>query len=317
LRFKLLIFFVLFGLVLLPAQDQIAYFKYFRTDRDFIADNSMKTTARIGIAHLEVAYDEDHQPLLISKYSRLGIVQSYEIHSYDNYKRLIRRAGLDSAKSVVKVVWYSETEPWSKAFRDYAVSEDQHLTFQGQNSIFTFAPNGRIETVTFRTVNGFDYGRIRFRYDDRDRLIVESWISLPDFKIVRKYAYEWMGQSKVLHLREYNRNNELVSHVTLEQAPADQLYKVPPPRTGNILDEVELILDEITAKKTYLPFPALIPKTEWDRLVLKTGTVMEVHFIELTGRVVRFRQAGESDDLSIPLEQVQLIISRYGERVYP
>ncbi len=297
--------------------NRIAYFKYFQTEHDFIADNTLRIPARIGVAHLEVAYGENDQPVLVTNYSKLGLPRSYELHSYDNTKRLTRRAWLDSLKTVVRVIWYGEDEAWSEVFRDYAIDPTKHLSFQGQNSQFTFAASGRIGMVAFRTVDGFDYGRIRFKYDQQNRLIEEAWITLPDYQTVRKYVYQWVAEPVGLHLREYDRNQQLVSHVTLEQAPADQLYKVPPPRIGNILDEVDLVLEEISIHKTQLPYPALIPKSEWDRLVLKSGEELQIHYIGMSGSVVRFQQSGELDELALPLERVQVIISRYGERIYP
>jgi hypothetical protein len=51
-------------------------------------------------------------------------------------------------------------------------------------------------------------------------------------------------------------------------APEDKLYTTIPPRTGNELDEVDIILKELISKRVITSMPAMIPKTEWDRLKL-------------------------------------------------
>ena len=45
--------------------------------------------------------------------------------------------------------------------------------------------------------------------------------------------------SDVTQIWEYGKNGELISEVALDMVPADQLYRTPPPRTGNILDEYD------------------------------------------------------------------------------
>ncbi len=302
---------------LLSAQEQIIFFKYFRTDRDLIADNPLAATARIGQAHLEVAYNELKLPVLVTYYDELGLVNGYELYSYDNRRSLKHRAVLDSVKTVSGVTYYGDDEPWSTAFRDYAIPVDQNLSFRDQNSSFTFTTAGRLNTVVFRSVDGFVYGAVSFSYDHWNNLTDEIWRILPGQTVVRRYRFDHNYSTNAVTLSEFGKTGQLTSQITLEQAPADQLYKVPPPRTGNILDEVDLILDEISIKKTSLSYPAIIPRTEYDQMVLVTGEEMEIQLLEVAGAVVRFRQPGRYDDLSMPLERVQMIISRYGERVYP
>ena len=55
--------------------------------------------------------------------------------------------------------------------------------------------------------------------------------------------------SNVTQIWEYGKNNELISEVALDMVPADQLYRTPPPRTGNILDEYDIIKKEIEDKR--------------------------------------------------------------------
>ncbi len=308
---------ILGGVLLLNAQDQITYFKYFRTDRDRLADNALAATARIGVAHLEVAYNEQKLPIFVTRYNKLGLAEGYELYTYNTRRNLTHRAVMDSAKNILKVTYYGDDEAWSSAFRDYAISSDQHLTFREQSSTFTFTPTGRLSSVTFRTVDGFTYGAVSFVYDLWNNLNEENWRTLPDQQVVRRYHFDYNFQTAGIALSEFGLGGKLVSKVTLEMAPADELYQVPPPRTGNILDEAGAILDEIAVRKTSLAYPAIIPRTEWDKLVMDTGEELDIQLLEISDAVVRFRQAGTHDDLALPLERVRMVISRYGERVYP
>ncbi len=295
----------------------MAYFRYFNTHTDIATDNSISATERLGQAHLEVAYNEDRLPVFITRYSQLGIAQGYILNSYDNQQRLQVQGFLDSLKQLTRAVWYGADEPWSTAFREYQSQPRRQLNYQGQASSFHFTPGGRIASVVFATVSGHRYGQIKFQYDDHQHLLDESWYSLPQTRLVRRYHYKWLDGSDGIRLREFGKKGELISDVTLEQAPADELYRVPPPRSGNILDEAALILEQIAARKEHLPYPAVIPRTEWDRLILNSGEELDIHFLELSGTVVRFRQPPSNDELSLPLTQVQVIISRYGQRIYP
>ncbi|MFH1853196.1 MAG: hypothetical protein ABIA75_12715 [Candidatus Neomarinimicrobiota bacterium] len=301
----------------LAAQEQVAYFKYFRDDRAFLADNALLATSRNGIAHLEVVYGESGDPLFVTRYNQLGLATGHELYSYDNQRRLVQRAVLNEVKQVEKVIRYGADEAWSRAFREYTAIGNQNLAYTDQNSTFTFAANGRVGSIGFRTVDGTDYGRIVFQYDNQAGLLSESWLTLPDNKVVRLYRYQQDYSANSIRLTEYNRQGKMVSDVALAMAPADQLYKVPPPRTGNILDEVELIMSEIGRQKSQLPYQTLIPKTEWDRLVLKTGEELDINFIGLAGPILQFQRPGEGVDYSLPLEKVRLVVSRYGERLYP
>ena len=71
-------------------------------------------------------------------------------------------------------------------------------------------------------------------------------------EIIRKFKYKFDLMSNVTQIWEYGKNNELISEVALDMVPADQLYRTPPPRTGNILDEYDIIKKEIEDKRISL-----------------------------------------------------------------
>jgi len=105
--------------------------------------------------------------------------------------------------------------------------------------------------------------------------------------------------------------------VALSMAPADELYTTPPPRTGNVLDEADIIYKELVSKSMIAPIPAFIPYTEWDRLKMNNDEEMDIIIISLEDNLLRFSLPTESDVLSISLDRVSSITSKYGKRIYP
>jgi len=116
---------------------------------------------------------------------------------------------------------------------------------------------------------------------------------------------------------EYGRQGELISHMSLEMAPADQLYKMPPPRTGNSLSEAEIIMKEIQMKRTMLPYSAIIPRTEFDELLFKSGQRMSVDFISIGENEIKLKLSGTQEFLHIPKGRVESLTSRNGMVIYP
>ncbi|MBT6112265.1 MAG: hypothetical protein HOH03_01510, partial [Candidatus Marinimicrobia bacterium] len=116
---------------------------------------------------------------------------------------------------------------------------------------------------------------------------------------------------------EYGRDGELISHMSLEMAPADQLYKVPPPRTGNTLSESEIIMKEIKEKRIIVPHGGIIPRTELDEIIFKSGQRMEVEFISLEEGGIQFKLSEAGDLLTVPKHRVESLTSRNGTVIYP
>ncbi|GIQ98535.1 MAG: hypothetical protein CM15mP4_3720 [Candidatus Neomarinimicrobiota bacterium] len=56
-----------------------------------------------------------------------------------------------------------------------------------------------------------------------------------------------------------------------DMAPSDQLYKTPPPRTNNTLDEVDIIKAEIKEGRVIVPHEAIIPVMMQDHLIMRNG----------------------------------------------
>jgi hypothetical protein len=116
---------------------------------------------------------------------------------------------------------------------------------------------------------------------------------------------------------EYDKNGQEVSHVVLAQIPADKLYKTLPPRFGNRLDEISVLLEDIRLRDIKVPFDVFIPKTDYDLMILTNNDSLMVEVIELGQQRITFKIVGESYQLTIPKFRVKSITSKYGERIFP
>mgnify|MGYP006266055065 FL=1 len=99
--------------------------------------------------------------------------------------------------------------------------------------------------------------------------------------------------------------------------PADQLYRTPPPRTGNILDEYDIIKKEIEDKRIISSSNPIIPQTNFDQLVLKTGQSLEIDFVGTNQNGIQFRLNDNDGLLTVPFSNVRSLTSRMGDVIYP
>ena len=118
-------------------------------------------------------------------------------------------------------------------------------------------------------------------------------------------------------IREYNQQAEQVSRVVLSRPPAESLYKTKPPRSGNKLDEISILLEDIRSKDLKIPFDVFIPKTDHDLMVLTNGDSILVENLELGQQQVKFSVANEDGQLTMPIIRIKTIISKYGEPIFP
>lgn len=123
--------------------------------------------------------------------------------------------------------------------------------------------------------------------------------------------------AEVVQIWEFGHNGQMISHMAINQAPADELYKVPPPRTHNTLDEIEIIAREIEENRILIPHAGVIPKTFWDELIIVNGDRLMIDFVELSESGVLFRLESEEDILTIPIHRVRSLTSRKGDVIYP
>ena len=192
-----------------------------------------------------------------------------------------------------------------------------NIPYVDQRSEFQMSAENQIEQINFFTVDNRHYGSIAFAYDRLGFVTNEIWIKEPENQIVRRFKYQYDIIAQVKQIWEYDRTGNLISHQALKQAPADELYKKPPPRTGNALSEAGLIIEELRYSRMLAPNPAFIPVTLWDQLVTNNKDRFDIDFISVNENNVEFREPNGQDILSISLDRVASVVSRFGEIIYP
>ena len=309
------LFIFLMGLLL--SQEETAFIKYFNNDRDFLGDKPMLASERNTVKHIRVSYNEAKQPILKEWLNTQGQPDKREIFSYDKEGKLLSRAILKKNNKPDKVITYGDSEPWGIEFRKYFYNDNVNIPYVDQRSEFQMSAENQIEQINFFTVDNRHYGSIAFAYDRLGFVTNEIWIKEPENQIVRRFKYQYDIIAQVKQIWEYDRTGNLISHQALQQAPADELYKKPPPRTGNALSEAGLIIEELRYSRMLAPNPAFIPVTLWDQLVTNNKDRFDIDFISVNENNVEFREPNGQDILSISLDRVASVVSRFGEIIYP
>ncbi len=293
-----------------------AYIKYYLSDRDFVADAPMLASERRGKSHLEVTYNENKQPVMKRWMDENHELIKEEMFVYDN-NVLKKRIFLLDNRRTDKIIHYGNREPWSMEFRKYTRLPKSFITFAEQQTEFSLSGKETINEIVFKTIDGHTYGGISLTYDHLGFLKKEVWRILPSEMIVRIFEYEVDIINNIKQVREYGPNGDQISHVALAMAPEDKLYTTPPPRTGNILDEVDIIIKELASKRVHSSVPAFIPATTWDRLMMTNNEAMDIEIIQIDETYVRFTLPNQRDVLSMSLDKVSIIKNRFGELIYP
>jgi len=308
-------FIFLMGLLL--SQEATAFIKYFNNDRDFLGDKPMLASERSAVKHIRVSYNETKQPILKEWINIQGQPEKREIFSYDKEGKLLSRAILKNNNKPDKVITYGDSEPWGIEFRKYFYNDNVNILYVAQRSEFQMSAGNQLEQINFFTVDNRHYGSIAFAYDRLGFVTNEIWIKEPENQIVRRFKYQYDIMAQVKQIWEYDRTGNLISHQALQQAPADELYKKPPPRTGNLLSEAGLIIEELRSSRMLAPNPAFIPVTLWDQLVTTNEDRLDIDFISVNDKNVKFKEPNGQDILSISLDRVASVVSRFGEIIYP
>ena len=312
-----------FGVLLLilqisVAQLDVAYVRYFKDDRNFMSNLSMLSTDRRGLSHLAVSYNENNLPVKIERYAASGTLIKREMLRYNKEGKLVERGEYDDQGKYQRLIVIGDQEPWGKEFRRWQFPVSEPLSFTDQRTRFTMEDGRHVSRVVFETIDGQEYGQIELDYDYLGNLAEERWRNLPSGRITRRFKYQFDVMASIVQIWEYDHDGALVSHMALSQAPADELYRTPPPRTGNVLNEADIIAKEIYEKRIIVPHSGgIIPKTFWDELILTNGDRLMVDFVSLNENGIRFLLKGEGELLTIPITRVKSLTSRLGDVIYP
>ena len=297
--------------------DEISYLRYYANEKNFIANVPMKATNRRGYDHLTAYFNDRNLPVKLEYYISNGSLKKREVMEYNSDKVLIQKGEVNSKGEFLKLVVYSNNEPWSIEFQKSNYIDKEEIDFVDQRSTFIIPRGKQVTQIIFETIDGMKYGKIELDYDYLGYLSEEMWRALPSGEIIRRFNYKFDLMSNVTQIWEFGKNNELISEVALDMVPADQLYRTPPPRTGNVLDEYDIIRKEIKEKRIISPNNSFIPSTKFDQLVLKSGQSFEVDFIGTNTNGIQFKLLDNNGLLTIPFDNVRSLTSRMGDVIYP
>ena len=314
MRFFILLTIIIYQIIL---SDDISYIRYYANEKDFIANVPMKSTSRRGFDHLTAYFNDYNLPVKLEYYMSNGSLKKREIMEYNDDKVLVRKGEVNSEGKFLKLVVFSNDEPWSIEFQKSNFIKDEYINFNDQRSTFIIPRGEQVTQIIFETIDGKKYGKIELDYDYLNFLSEERWRALPSGKIIRKFKYKFDLMSNVTQIWEYGKDNELISEVALDMVPADQLYRTPPPRTGNILDEYDIIKKEIEDKRIISSNNPIIPHTNFDQLVLKTGQSLDIDFVGTNQNGIQFRLNDNDGLLTVPFSNVRSLTSRMGDVIYP
>ena len=314
MKFLILLTIIIYQIIL---SDDISYIRYYANEKDFIANVPMKSTSRRGFDHLTAYFNDYNLPVKLEYYMSNGSLTKREIMEYNDDKVLVRKGEVNSEGKFLKLVVFSNDEPWSIEFQKSNFIKDEYINFNDQRSTFIIPRGEQVTQIIFETIDGKKYGKIELDYDYLNFLSEERWRALPSGKIIRKFKYKFDLMSNVTQIWEYGKDNELISEVALDMVPADQLYRTPPPRTGNILDEYDIIKKEIEDKRIISSNNPIIPHTNFDQLVLKTGQSLDIDFVGTNQNGIQFRLNDNDGLLTVPFSNVRSLTSRMGDVIYP
>ena len=319
----ILIIFLYYSIVNSQPSSDVYYVRYFESDHNFKADLSMMSTARRGKAHLSVSYNEKDQPIKIERVSSSGVIEKREMLQYDANGILKEKGEYTDRWKYLNLTVFGDDEPWSQEYRAWRYKQNEPMTFTDQRTYFTIDDGVEVSKIVFQTIDGQRYGQIELDYDYLGNLYEERWRDLPSARVIRRFKYkfehlyDYVEPHMVVQIWEFGHDGELISNVAIDMAPADQLYKTPPPRSHNTLDEVDVIAREIKERRILIPHGGIIPRTEWDELILVSGERLLIDFVDLSDNGLQFRMKQENDILTLPIHRVRSLTSRMGDVIYP
>ena len=320
---NILIIFLYYSIVNSQPSSNVYYVRYFESDHNFKADLSMMSTARRGKAHLSVSYNEKDQPIKIERVSSSGVIEKREMLQYDANGILKEKGEYTDRWKYLNLTVYGDDEPWSQEYRAWRYKQNEPMTFTDQRTYFTIDDGVEVSKIVFQTIDGQKYGQIELDYDYLGNLYEERWRDLPSARVIRRFKYkfehlyDYVEPHMVVQIWEFGHGGELISNVAVDMAPADQLYKTPPPRSHNTLDEADIIAREIKERRILVPHGGIIPRTEWDELILVNGERLLIDFVDLSDNGLQFRMKQENDILTLPIHRVRSLTSRMGDVIYP
>ena len=107
----------------------ISFIRYYANDKDFIANVPMKASNRRGYDHLAAYFNDRNLPVKVEYYLSNGSLNKREVMEYNKEKELIRKGEVNSKGQYIKLVVYSNNEPWSEEYQKSNYTEQERINF--------------------------------------------------------------------------------------------------------------------------------------------------------------------------------------------
>ena len=151
MKFFILLTIIIYQIVL---SDDISYIRYYANEKDFIANVPMKSTSRRGFDHLTAYFNDYNLPVKLEYYMSNGSLTKREIMEYNDDKVLVRKGEVNSEGKFLKLVVFSNYEPWSIEFQKSNFIKDGHINFTDQRSTFIIPRGDQVTQIIFETIDG-------------------------------------------------------------------------------------------------------------------------------------------------------------------
>ena len=162
MKFFILLTIIIYQIIL---SDDISYIRYYANEKDFIANVPMKSTSRRGFDHLTAYFNDYNLPVKLEYYMSNGSLTKREIMEYNDDKVLVRKGEVNSEGKFLKLVVFSNDEPWSIEFQKSNFIKDEYINFNDQRSTFIIPRGEQVTQIIFETIDGKKYGKSELDYD--------------------------------------------------------------------------------------------------------------------------------------------------------
>ena len=144
-----------------------------------------------------------------------GSLSSFTNFYYDNYGNLVVKDTFTADSLLLSRTSYQPDEVQSMMLekihgRDWVSSQKDYFT------ICTFDSIGNPVKYEIKAASGEDVGRLEYRYNDRNDLIMEIWIRARDNKVIELSDFHFDYQNSVQYITQYDSSGLEVSKISLQ-----------------------------------------------------------------------------------------------------
>ena len=138
----------------------ISYIRYYANEKDFMANVPMKASDRRGYDHMAAYFNDRNLPVQVEYYLSNGSLNKREVMEYNKEKELVRRGEVNSKGKYIKLIVYSNNEPWSREYQKWNYSGKERFNFTEQRSIFQSPEESRSLKLFSRQLMVYNMARL-------------------------------------------------------------------------------------------------------------------------------------------------------------